>query len=102
MPPHSTTSSLPVDVDPELRLYLYHLYGARAADVLAPARERPELLERLHSEGQDIAAQVPYAAEREWAMTTEDVLKRRTMLAYRGLTDEATGARVSAFLADLS
>ena len=91
---------LPVDVDPELALYLYHLYGAKSADVLAPAVERPELLERLHPDGQDIAAQALYAARREWATTVEDVVRRRTMLGYRGLGDEATRSRIAELITE--
>lgn len=97
---------LPVAVEPAQARYLYHLYGAKTADVLAPARERPELLEPLASreEGgqgvRDIAAQVVYAATREWAVSVDDVVLRRTMLGYRGLGDEATRSRVSAILAE--
>jgi len=89
---------LPVEVDPELAQYLYHLYGSNSADVLAPAVERPELLERLNPGGPDIIAQVPYATSREWATTVEDVVHRRTMLGYRGLADEATRARIGELL----
>jgi glycerol-3-phosphate dehydrogenase len=90
---------LPVDVPPEVRTHLVHLYGSLAPQVLAPALEEPALLERLHPDGPDIAAQVRYAATHEWARTPEDVLRRRTTLFYRGLADDVTAARVAALLA---
>jgi glycerol-3-phosphate dehydrogenase len=90
--------SLPTDLDPDVRAHLLHLYGSLAPEVLAPAREDPALLERLHPDGPDIGAQVVYAAEQEWARTPEDVLRRRTTLFYRGLADEGTSARVASLL----
>jgi glycerol-3-phosphate dehydrogenase len=56
--------------------------------VLEAAERNPTLLERLHPEAPDIAAQVVYAREREWACTEEDILARRTTLALRGLQPE--------------
>ena len=63
---------------------------ASPPSVLAPAREDPALLERLHPDGPDIAAQARYAMTHEWARTVDDVLRRRTTCFYRGLTDDAT------------
>jgi glycerol-3-phosphate dehydrogenase len=94
--------TLPVDVDPDVRAHLLHLYGSLAPQVLAPALEEPALLERLHPAGPDIAAQVRYAATHEWARTVEDVVRRRTTLFYRGLADDATAARVGELLSDSS
>ena len=75
---------LPVQVTPALRSHLRQLYGTLAADVLAPALEDPRLLEPLSPDAPDIAAQATYAARSEWALTVEDVLRRRTTLALRG------------------
>jgi glycerol-3-phosphate dehydrogenase len=86
------------DLEPEIRSHLFHLYGSLAPDVLAPAREDPSLLERLHPAGPDIVAQARYAVTHEWARTVDDVLRRRTTCFYRGLTDEATRARVEGAL----
>jgi glycerol-3-phosphate dehydrogenase len=63
-----------------------HLYGSLAPEVLAPALEDPSLLEPLASGAPEIAAQALYARTREWALTDEDVFRRRTTLALRGLT----------------
>jgi glycerol-3-phosphate dehydrogenase len=71
------------------RLHLAHFYGTLAAEVLALADEDPGLLQRLHPDAPDIAAQAAYARASEWACTDEDVLARRTTLALRGLTPEA-------------
>jgi glycerol-3-phosphate dehydrogenase len=72
-------------LEPHTRLHLAHLYGALADEVLAGSDEDPSLLQPLHPDGPDIAAQVGYARTREWACTAEDVFRRRTTLALRGL-----------------
>ena len=73
------------DLEPGLRAHLVHLYGSLAEEVLEGADERPELLRRLHPEAPDVVAQAVYARRREWACRPEDVLRRRTTLALRGL-----------------
>jgi glycerol-3-phosphate dehydrogenase len=72
-------------LEPQARLHLAHLYGFLAEEVLAGAEEDPSLLQRLHADAPDIAAQVVYARTHEWACTAEDVFRRRTTLALRGL-----------------
>jgi glycerol-3-phosphate dehydrogenase len=71
---------------PDVRAHLVHAYGTLAEEVLAPTADRPELLERLHPDAPELVAQAAYAREAEWACTPEDVLRRRTTLALRGLT----------------
>ncbi|TMK69967.1 MAG: glycerol-3-phosphate dehydrogenase/oxidase [Actinobacteria bacterium] len=78
------------DVDPRIRANLWNHYGTLANAVLAPAAEDPDLLRALHSDGPDIAAQVVYARDFEWAVRAEDVVWRRTTLSLRGLAQEAT------------
>jgi glycerol-3-phosphate dehydrogenase len=68
----------PVDLDPATRAHLLHHYGSLAVDVLAPARDDPSLLEPLVPGRPDLRAQAAYARAREWALTDEDVLRRRT------------------------
>jgi glycerol-3-phosphate dehydrogenase len=82
------------ELESATRLHLAHFYGTLAADVLALADEDPRLLQRLHPDAPDIAAQTTYARASEWACTDEDVLARRTTLALRGLTPDA--AKLSA------
>jgi glycerol-3-phosphate dehydrogenase len=68
----------PVELDAATRSHLLHLYGSLAAEVLAPAVDDPSLLEPLVAGRPDLRAQERYAREREWALTEEDVLRRRT------------------------
>jgi glycerol-3-phosphate dehydrogenase len=68
----------PDGLSPETRTHLLELYGSLATDVLAPAAEDPSLLEPLVPGRPDLVAQALYAREHEWAVTEEDVLRRRT------------------------
>ena len=68
----------PVELDPATRRHLLHLYGSVAADVVAPAREDPSLLEPLVAGRPDLRAQELYAREHEFAVHDDDVLRRRT------------------------
>jgi glycerol-3-phosphate dehydrogenase len=90
---------LPVEVAPALRTHLLGLYGALASEVLEPAIADPTLLEPLTPEAPDIAAQAVYAAEREWARNPEDILRRRTALALRGLAGAELTRRVEQVIA---
>jgi glycerol-3-phosphate dehydrogenase len=94
--------ALPVELEPDIRTHLLHLYGSAASELLAPAAEDVSLLERLHPSGPDIVAQARYAVTHEWARTAEDVLTRRTTCFHRGLADEDTHARVERLLAGTS
>jgi len=68
----------PDELDRTTRNHLLHLYGSRAVDVLAPAADDPSLLEPLVAGRPDVRAQELYARTHEWALTDEDVLRRRT------------------------
>ena len=81
-----------------MRAHLLHLYGTLAAEVIAPAAEDPTLLEPLHPDGPDLAAQATYAEASEWARNAEDVIRRRTTLFYRGLGDASVTQRIDALL----
>jgi len=86
------------ELDPAVCTHLVHLYGSLADEVLARAVADPDLLQPLHPKGPDIAAQALYAREVEWACRPEDVLRRRTTLALRGLADEDVVRRVEEFV----
>jgi glycerol-3-phosphate dehydrogenase len=79
-------------------------YGHAAHDVLAVARERPELAQPIVAGLPDLLAEVVYAARREQARTLGDVLLRRTRLALLAGRQIAAGGeaagRVAAALAD--
>ncbi len=68
----------PVELDAPTRAHLIHLYGSLAPDVLAPALDDPSLLEPLVPGRPDLKAQALYARTHEWALSDEDVLRRRT------------------------
>jgi glycerol-3-phosphate dehydrogenase len=68
----------PVELEPSVRAHLLHLYGSLAPEVLAPAVDEPALLEPLSAGRPDLRAQQLYARSHEWAITDEDVLRRRT------------------------
>ena len=89
----------PVEVDPEVEAHLRHLYGSRAASVVERAVEDPSLLERLHPDGPDIAAQASFSVTDEWAQTADDVLRRRTTVALRGLAGPEVVERIEGALA---
>jgi glycerol-3-phosphate dehydrogenase len=92
--------AFPDELEPATRSHLLHLYGSLAPEVLAPAAEDPSLLEPVAAGAPELAAQVVYARRAEWALTAEDVLRRRTTLALRGHGDAETRARVGALLAE--
>jgi len=89
----------PPELPPEVRSNLLELYGSLAAEVLAPAAEDASLLEPIDPAAPELAAQARYAGTHEWARTPEDVLRRRTTLALRGLATRATEGRVRDLMA---
>lgn len=86
------------DLEPPVAAQLAHFYGSRSDRVVGLATERPELLERIHPDAPDIAAQVMFAAQGEWATSAEDIVRRRTTLAARGLASPAVVSRVNDLL----
>jgi glycerol-3-phosphate dehydrogenase len=93
---------LPVELPPELRAHLLGTYGSLTPDVLAPAVADPGLLEPLAAGAPEVGAQVLYAARAEWAVSVEDVLRRRTTLALRGRVTPELEERVSLLLSLVS
>jgi glycerol-3-phosphate dehydrogenase len=86
------------DLEPRVCAHLVHLYGSLAEEVLAPAAADPDLLRPLHPDGPDLAAQAVYARDVEWACRPEDVLRRRTTLALRGLGADGVVRRIEELL----
>ena len=71
------------ELDLAVATSLAHIYGSFAEDVLA-------------LDPDPVAAQVRYAFEHEWAVSLDDVTRRRTTLALRGLdTPELRSAQRS-------
>ena len=82
------------DLAPDLADHLERLYGDEAGRVLELAAEMPHGLERIHPAGPDVWAQVEYARQAEWATTVDDVVRRRTTLAVRGLLTDEIARRI--------
>jgi len=75
----------PDNIDPDLYRHLGHLYGSEMDRVLSHAASNPKAVERIHPDGPDIWAQADYARDEEWALTPDDILRRRTTVSVRGL-----------------
>jgi glycerol-3-phosphate dehydrogenase len=87
-------------IDEAVAGHLAKHYGSYAYKVMRLVEEDPALGERLHPDGPDIAAQVVFARDDEWAVTVDDVLRRRTTATVRGFDTEAVRAKTAALLAD--
>jgi glycerol-3-phosphate dehydrogenase len=75
------------------------IYGCESHTVLQQRRVHGDALERIHPQGPDIWAPVHHARQSEWATTVEDVVRRRTTLAVRGLASPAVRADVGRAIA---
>jgi glycerol-3-phosphate dehydrogenase len=87
------------DTDPDVVAHLIQIYGRDSLTVMRQGLLHRDALERIHPGGPDVWAQVYHAVEREWATTVEDVVRRRTTVAVRGLASPAVRAEVGRVLA---
>jgi glycerol-3-phosphate dehydrogenase len=94
----ATLDGRPYGLSEELARHLAHLYGAAAPAIAALGLDDRELLEPLHPAAPDIAAQVVWARHAEWAQAVDDVVRRRTTLAFRGLDNVELRARIATLL----
>ena len=72
-------------IDPDVVTHVTGIYGRDSLEVLGQRVFHPNALERIHPRGPDVWAQAYHAVDREWATTVEDVVRRRTTIAVRGL-----------------
>jgi glycerol-3-phosphate dehydrogenase len=72
------------ELDADTAGMLSRTYGSLSAEVLALADTDQALIEPLAAGVDVLAAQVVYARDYEWAVTAEDVLRRRTTLSLSG------------------
>jgi glycerol-3-phosphate dehydrogenase len=86
------------EVDGETATLLARTYGTWAPSVLDHADGQQDAFAPLVAGQPEIAAQVTYARDREWAVTVEDVLRRRTTLALRGFDTPELRTRIAAVL----
>ncbi len=73
------------DLDPGIASHLEQIYGVESGKVVAQRQLHSNAMERIHPDGPDIWAQAYHAVDTEWAATVDDVVRRRTTLAVRGL-----------------
>ena len=81
------------DLETATAAHLARAYGSLAFEVLACGP-----LEPLAAGGPEVEAEVVYARDREWALTVDDVLRRRTTVALSGRASAAVRARVGELL----
>jgi len=98
---HVQPGLLETELDAETAAHLRSLYGSDAARLLAYVDE-PDAFERIHAEAPDVWAQVLYGVDEEWAFKVDDVLRRRTTLAHRGLGTESVRAAIASRMAGAS
>ena len=79
--------------------HLMELYGGEADKLLGYATVFPDALEKVHPGAPDVWAQVYHATAEDWALTADDVVRRRTTLGIRGLDTEEVRTRISSLLA---
>jgi glycerol-3-phosphate dehydrogenase len=82
-------------VDPAVASHVAQTYGCDSLDVLAQRRVHANAMQRIHADGPDVWAQAYHAVEHEWAATVDDVVRRRTTLAVRGLASPAVRAEIA-------
>lgn len=83
-------------LDADVADHLERLYGDETGAVLDVAAAMPDGLVRIDPTGPDVWAQAAYAVQAEWAMTADDIARRRTTLSVRGLLNGQVAARLAA------
>jgi len=83
------------DVDPAVVSHVAQTYGCDSFEVLAQRRVHADATQRIDPNGPDVWAQAYHAVEHEWATTVDDVVRRRTTLAVRGLASPAVRAEIA-------
>jgi glycerol-3-phosphate dehydrogenase len=85
---------LDADLDPAVASHLKQIYGFESVKVVAQRQLHSNAMERIHADGPDLWAQAYHAVDYEWATTVDDVVRRRTTLAVRGLATPELRARI--------
>jgi glycerol-3-phosphate dehydrogenase len=89
----------PRDVDPDVWDNLVRHYGSETTRLLAYRETHADALERVHADGPVVWAQVYHGVGAEWARTVDDIVRRRTTLAVRGLATDDVRERIGRVLA---
>ncbi len=85
--------------DPEVSDHLLHHYGSEVSSLVRYADVDDRALDRIHPAGPDVWAQAYFAFDSEWALTTDDVVRRRTTLEARGLVTHSIRRQIEALAA---
>ena len=75
-----------------------HLYGSETGKLLEYSKVQDNAFERLTPEAPDLWAQVYHAIRKEWALTAEDIIYRRTTVGLRGFDTPELRRTISAVL----
>ncbi len=97
----AVTSGAALGAGPELVNHLVSHYGTAWEEPLGLCRDRPELAEPLWDRGEEIGAQLRFAAEQECAVHLEDALLRRTNVLMLGRPTEALLQRSADILGEV-
>ena len=84
----------PNDIDPAVWENLVRHHGSEASSLLAYQEQHADALDRVHPAAPVVWAQVYHAVAKEWARSVEDVVRRRTSLAVRGLATPEVRERI--------
>lgn len=90
----------PGDVDPEVWENLVRHYGSEASGLLAYREKHGDALERVHPDAPIVWAQVYHGVAAEWARSVDDIVRRRTTLAVRGLATDDVRERIGRVLTE--
>ena len=89
-------------LDPDVVRHVTEVYGNDASAVIGQRWLHSNALERIHPRGPDVWAQAYHAVDHEWATTVEDVVRRRTTVAVRGLASPAVRDEVARVVQSLA
>lgn len=88
----------PSEIEPDVWENLVRHYGSEAPALLSYREHHADAMERIHAAAPIVWAQVYHAVGREWARTVEDIVRRRTSLAVRGLATPEVKERIGRVL----
>lgn len=101
LPGSSPMPDRPDGVDPEVWEHLTRHYGSEASKLVAYIETYPDAMERIDAAASVVWAQVYHGVIAEWAQTVEDIVRRRTTLAVRGLATEVNREKIRSRLSAL-
>ncbi|HUE67053.1 MAG TPA: glycerol-3-phosphate dehydrogenase/oxidase [Candidatus Acidoferrum sp.] len=88
----------PKDLDPDVWDNLVRHYGSEIPRLLAYRETHDDALARIHPDAPVVWAQVYHGVAAEWARSVDDIVRRRTTLAVRGLATDDVRERIGRVL----